>query len=153
MTDPSLTFNFVSPRMPSLYSSFTKMSEGQNYEDILDITSLHKTEQKSRMYKNILSVFAMCENKPLKYEEVNDYLDSMYGKYTGAKTTCVYWRQTLAKEKIDARCNDPDCQEKEPHRLCSKAFYRKTRVIWVQRDLATKVFKDISQWDELETKK
>ena len=110
------------------------------YEGI-DMSCLTKNEQKSRMYRNILTVFSMCENKPLTYEEVNDYLSSLYLKYTGAKTTCVYWRQTLMKEGTSVKCTDPECQEKQPHRICGKAIYRKTKVIWVQRDLARKMFK------------
>jgi len=119
-------------------------------DEILDLSTLSQAEQKSKMYRNLLTVFSMCANKPMKYEEANDYMHSLYGKFTGSKTTCVYWRDTLLKENIPTSCNDPTCQEKnEPHRICKRTFYRKTKVIWVQRDLAKQIFKEYTpSWEQ-----
>jgi ribosomal protein L32 len=118
-------------------------------DDFVNLSVLSSAEQRSRMYRNMLTVFSMCENKPLTYEEVNDYLYSLYGKYTQSKTTCVYWRLTLANENIPASCNDPSCKETKSHRICSKKFYRKTKVIWVQREIAKTLFKEYSdKWEK-----
>lgn len=117
-------------------------------DDILDFSVLSKAEQRSKMYRNMLTVFSMCANKPLTYEQVNDYMHSLYGKFTGSKTTCVYWRDTMTKENIPCSCTDPTCQEEEAHRICKKAVYRKTLVIWVQRDIAKKLFKEYNpSWE------
>jgi len=115
-------------------------------DDEIDVSCLSKKEQKSRMYRNLLTVFSMCENKPLTYEQVNDYLSSLFKKFTEAKTTCVYWRRTVSKECPGFKCHDSLCEEKGVHRICSRAFHRKKRVIWVQKSLVKRIFKNSRNW-------
>jgi len=136
--------------MRSLHRFFVRRSIEMNKDrekdnDIIDVGCMSAVEQKSRMYCNLLVALAMYGNRPVTYEEADDMMDSIYGSYTGAKTTCVYWRRTLMKENVATTCNDPDCEQKQPHRICSRKFYRKTRVIWLQRTLAKSVFKHIAQ--------
>src|SRR6478672_8405937 len=96
-------------------------------EEIIDLTSLSPVEQNSRMYKNLLEALAMLENRPSTYDQVDEMLHSLFGKFTGAKTTCVYWRQCLIKEGVKEACDDPKCDEPSVHRICSCKVYRKTR--------------------------
>lgn len=109
--------------------------------DIIDLSMLLPSEQSSRMYKNLLEALAMLANRPSPYEQVDEMLHSLFGRYTGAKTTCVYWRQLLIKEGIKETCDDPKCDESSPHRICSCKVYRKKRGIWLKRKIAKHVLK------------
>jgi hypothetical protein len=109
--------------------------------DIIDISSLTSEEKSSRMYSNLLEALAMLDNRVSTYDEVDEMLYSLFGKFTGAKTTCVYWRKCLRRANIRVTCDDPRCDEKDVHRICSCKIHRKTKGIWLNRQTAKSVFK------------
>lgn len=112
-------------------------------DEIIDLTPLLPVEQNSRMYKNLLEALAMLENRPSTYDQVDEMLHSLFGRYTGAKTTCVYWRAILQKEGLKETCEDPKCDEPSVHRICSCKVFRKTRGIWLKKKIAKHVFKSL----------